>query len=740
MSTVMATVVTRPSSLTKSAAPPSTSLSLNTSIRGTPTAVPNKHLPTCSPGPRPAGHRLSSPATPTTPAPVLETSSLLYPPEGYSKISSRPTVYSLDSSQFHRALDHIASQPLPDPKLVFPWLHGLHPDNSLQLAFFIARKKALRRVPRCIRSITVVKAGGDLSCSKLKGAITPEELLHSGKTSEESNFIDADPRDGFSVRNFQIQAAKLATVSDIVVYGDDNTPKEEVRRLAERISRAQKAWRERDREQGADRPLFSTFVLTDSFRKIEQEHPEIVAVGSNSYLTGQIIDFFHQERVEMSTMSAASEIAHNVWLGPTPDTELNEASTSAAEDDTPLPYDLLIECNEIAQIPNRNAFNVLESLLASPETNQTAVPQLDFPGSGSIMPPTWSQLEADGLMNTISWIYEQANNSANAQASSGAEMEYESRKRKDSKVSFTQDADGDSIMLSPLDQPSTSGRQFLLHCSDGYTETTLLAVAYYMYAHCVPLHTAYIELHKKHKRNFFAYPTDIALLTTIQPRILSSSPLAKNGICLEKIAPPTPKWMERVDGSLPSRITDYMYLGNLNHANNPGLLRELGIGQVLSVGESVDWSDKDKAAFCGEDAWEHDGETNDGRWMYVGGVQDNGVDPLTEEFGRCLDFIRKGRARSVATLVHCRVGVSRSATICIAEIMNEYGLSFPRAYCFVRARRLNVIIQPHLRFSYELLKYEEHQAMKHGVPFKRELEWATIAREIAAMNRPYSRQ
>lgn len=39
----------------------------------------------------------------------------------------------------------------------------------------------------------------------------------------------------------------------------------------------------------------------------------------------------------------------------------------------------------------------------------------------------------------------------------------------------------------------------------------------------------------------------------------------------------------------------------------------------------------------------------------------------------------KGRARSVATLVHCRVGVSRSATICIAEIMNEYGLSFPRA-------------------------------------------------------------
>lgn len=49
--------------------------------------------------------------------------------------------------------------------------------------------------------------------------------------------------------------------------------------------------------------------------------------------------------------------------------------------------------------------------------------------------------------------------------------------------------------------------------------------------------------------------------------------------------------------------------------------------------------------------------------------------------------------------MHCRVGVSRSATICIAEVMDRFGLSFPRAYCYVRARRLNVIIQPHLRFS-----------------------------------------
>lgn len=39
----------------------------------------------------------------------------------------------------------------------------------------------------------------------------------------------------------------------------------------------------------------------------------------------------------------------------------------------------------------------------------------------------------------------------------------------------------------------------------------------------------------------------------------------------------------------------------------------------------------------------------------------------------------KGKNDGSATLVHCRVGVSRSASICIAEVMAAKGLSFPRA-------------------------------------------------------------
>jgi dual specificity MAP kinase phosphatase len=407
------------------------------------------------------------------------------------------------------------------------------------------------------------------------------------------------------------------------------------------------------------------------------------------------------ERYEMHTMSSATEIANNVWLGPTPDASL----TVPSDPDAALPsaaqaYDLFVEATDPAQLPDRKAFHLMETLLDNPNVSNNAIPQLEFPGSGSIMPPTWSQAEVDALMETVAWLYKQAN----------PEHE-EPMHRKDSQQMTPpkyRDADGDIGMVDLNLGAGRQGRKVLIHCTDGYTETSLLALAYYMYANCVTVDRAYVELHTMRDRNLFSYPTDVALLSSIQPRILQASPNSTNSMAA--LCQPTPRWLSKMDGSFPSRIMNYMYLGNLGHANNPDLLRELNIGQVLSVGETISWTTDETKR------WRADARTKDSI-LYVDGVQDNGVDPLTSSFSRCLEFISKlfalsiparvltrlsigkGREAGVATLVHCRVGVSRSATICIAEVMNELGLSLPRAYCFVRARRLNVIIQPHLRFT-----------------------------------------
>ncbi|KAI7223163.1 tyrosine protein phosphatase 1 [Hortaea werneckii] len=768
----------------------SSQLSINTSQAGSPKAVPHKHIPYCSPGPRPASHQLDTPpASPPSSSQLVETTSLLYPPSGFDKITNEPPIYSISAEKLSQAIDHLATQPLPAAEQVFPWLHGLHPENQLQLAFFTARKKSLRRIPKCIRGLTIVKAGGDLSHSRLKGAIAPDEILYplkpgrdrKGSDEGAADFLDVDPKEGFSVRNFHIQTCKMATVSDLVVYRDYQTPQAEAERLARRLARAQAAWqRKTDGSAFCGGRMFNTFIVSDEYLKIEAVYPELVALDSDGCIANSAVDFFHAERVEMCSMTAASEISHNVWLGPTPDpsVDLSSSALPSSAQQEPPNFDIMVEASDIAQIPEPKAFKLLDDLLqrkANAELAENAIPQLEFPGSGAILPPTWSQAEVDGLLATCQWIYRQAHTPAKSSSSLsptsqrrdsklslGSTSSSSSASDADADVDADVDADGDIPMhtspsptspSSPAAAASKEGRRILLHCTDGYTESSLLALAYYIFAEHVPVHTAWVQLHRDLGRNFFAYATDVALLRAIQPRLLQASPKHCPGN-LSMLCPPVPDWLEKMDGSLPSRILDHLYLGNLGHANNPGLLRELGIGQVLSVGEPVAWGcdgDGEDGGEGEEDGWKKED------WMFVDQTQDNGVDPLMGQFGGCLEFIEKGRRNGTSTLVHCRVGVSRSATICIAHVMRHLNLSFPRAYCFVRARRLNVIIQPHLRFVWELMKWEEDEVEVQGGQGegegegqeewgtvgrvrKRELDWATVCREIAAMNRPYSRQ
>ncbi|OKL56283.1 hypothetical protein UA08_08468 [Talaromyces atroroseus] len=683
----MATVVVQHQVRHPGTPPPvSPALSLNVRPR-TPTTIPNKHIPVCPPGSAPQA------ISPVEPAGASLTS-LLYPPDRFKKLSKSPPVYSIDGATLAAALDHLATQPLPDPKQVFPWLHGIHPFNGVQSAFFVNRKRSLRRIPRCLRALTLVSLDGDLTKSRLRGAVALDEILDPSG----SEFIDADPVYGFSVRNFHIQTAKLAPLSDIVIYARRDTNPSQLLEAAKKVAFAQQHWRMKH-DPAQETPFFNTFILSESFEQIEQRYEDLVAIDSEGQITGKVMDFFQWERIEMCNMSKASMISKGVWLGLSPDVLL---SLDDQDQEGANQFDLLIEANDLASIP---CPRLLDKVRKDIENSAFGEPHLlQFPSSGSVVPQLEGNRDVDDFINTLRWMYYLVNPE---EEESEAELD-----------------DLDDISI----EGSKDSRRILIHCADGYTENSLLAIAYFMFAEGLPLHEAWIRLHRGKGRNFFAYPSDVFFLREIEHRILQESPVAlAKGLDLASL--PEPAWLQKMDGSLPSRVLPYMYLGNLAHANNPDLLRALGIKRVLSIGEPVSWSDQEL------DEW------GDDNLMFIGQVQDNGIDPLTQEFDNCLSFIEKSRADGSATLVHCRVGVSRSATICIAEVMSSLGLSFPRAYCFVRARRLNVIIQPHLRFVYELLKWDELQQQKRrSGPLKRELEWATIAREIALMNRPYSRQ
>ncbi|ODV82075.1 uncharacterized protein CANTADRAFT_4115 [Suhomyces tanzawaensis NRRL Y-17324] len=354
----------------------------------------------------------------------------------------------------------------------------------------------------------------------------------------------------------------------------------------------------------------------------------------------------------------------------------------------------------------------------------------------------------------------------------------------------------------------------LIYCSDGYTELSLLVLCYVMYSQNVSLQDAMLKLHLDYGRPFYIFNSDVTILkklsillrkfspanpenknkiewlsleslTNIEiNEILLSNPGVKpnKNVRLGYIAnddddsssssdesdsdlefAPLIDWVSEVEGSIPSRILPYLYLGSLKHANSLPLLNKVGIKKIISVGEQLDWLNGYKFRA------NHDievQEINDGNIqlytikpkkdlganhphkcsiesvMKVNNLQDDGIDELTRSLPNMLQYIDDEYVKTdgnTKILIHCRVGVSRSATVVISETMRRLGLSLPDAYLYVRVRRLNIIIQPNLRFMYELFKWEEAQKEKrdHQQGHLREIDWFMMCREIMKLNIPY---
>ena len=227
--------------------------------------VPNRSLPFCPTGPpinRGEDGLSTPPETPPSKESTLKSFSLLKSARAHPTVSDQPLVYSTCFADLVAALDEIASELFPDPRHTFPWLHGLHDENQMQLAFFAARRGFQREVPKCFNWVTIVKCGGDMSSGCLRGAVSPDEILELS-SQDDMSFLDVDPKQGFGIRNFQIQIAKIARVTDIVIYRDQSESLESAHELAKLCATAQRTWRqENDFDRDEFAPVYSTFVLS----------------------------------------------------------------------------------------------------------------------------------------------------------------------------------------------------------------------------------------------------------------------------------------------------------------------------------------------------------------------------------------------------------------------------------------------------------------------------------------------
>ena len=135
-----------------------------------------------------------------------------------------------------------------------------------------------------------------------------------------------------------------------------------------------------------------------------------------------------------------------------------------------------------------------------------------------------------------------------------------------------------------------------------------------------------------------------------------------------------------------SKILDYLYLGSEWNASNLEELRANGITRILNVTREID--NFFPADFQYKNIRVYDEEATD----------------LLRFFEETYKFIKEAKDTDGKTLVHCKMGISRSATCTIAFIMKEYGKDLISALLHAKDRRS--IVNPNKSFIKQLEVYE----------------------------------
>lgn len=136
----------------------------------------------------------------------------------------------------------------------------------------------------------------------------------------------------------------------------------------------------------------------------------------------------------------------------------------------------------------------------------------------------------------------------------------------------------------------------------------------------------------------------------------------------------------------PVSILPYIYLGSANHASQQELLDKLGITAILNVSKTC------------PSAFAHKYE-----YMNIA-IEDNALENISSHFDDAINFIEDVNSRGGRVLVHCRAGISRSATICIAYLMRQKTYTLDEAYEYTKKRRS--AISPNFNFLGQLLSFE----------------------------------
>lgn len=86
-------------------------------------------------------------------------------------------------------------------------------------------------------------------------------------------------------------------------------------------------------------------------------------------------------------------------------------------------------------------------------------------------------------------------------------------------------------------------------------------------------------------------------------------------------------------------------------------------------------------------------------------------DDILKDFGKAFAFIEEAVEKGHGVLIHCKQGISRSATLAIGYVMKKKNQEFQQAYDYVKSQSAS--ISPNMIFIYQLMEYQ-NILMKKG--------------------------
>ncbi|XP_071509345.1 uncharacterized protein [Diadema antillarum] len=135
-----------------------------------------------------------------------------------------------------------------------------------------------------------------------------------------------------------------------------------------------------------------------------------------------------------------------------------------------------------------------------------------------------------------------------------------------------------------------------------------------------------------------------------------------------------------------SQIFDHIYLGSEWNASNLEELEANGVGYILNITKECDNFFPDRFQYCNIRLYDME------------------VEDLLRHWDTTNRFLAKAKEAGSKALVHCKMGISRSASTVIAYAMKEYEMTLEEALRHVDERR--PIIRPNKSFMKQLQIYE----------------------------------